>query len=604
MGFLAGKLELSHLVCTHIYKVQLSWAKEMDHAPNYRNHVRKRLTSTANSESPTQAKPMQFKISLLFLLMFSLHVQSATAQEEYTRADRLRGSVTAERAWWDLTRYDLSVSVDPKTKSLSGHNKISFTVLEPGKKMQIDLQKPLKITAVRHGEQELKFERDGNVYWISFKNELSKGTRESIVVSYEGKPIVAVRPPWTGGLQWETDKKGNDFIATSCQGIGASVWWPTKDHGYDEPDDGMTIEITVPENLVAVSNGRLKSTQHDEAAHTKTYLWEVTHPINSYGVNMNIGNYVNFSEKFEGEGGTLDIDYWVLDHQRKKAEKHFKEAPRTLRAFEHWFGKYPFYEDSYKLVVVPYLGMEHQSSVTYGNGFQNGYLGRDLSGTGVGMKFDFIIVHESGHEWFGNNISMADAADMWIHESFTNYSENLFVEYHFTKQEGHDYVIGCRKAIANDKPIIGDYNVNGRGSSGDMYYKGGNMLHTMRHIINNDEKWREILRGLNQHFWHKIVTTQDVETYMSEQSGIDFSKFFDQYLRSTKIPVLKYEIDGDSVSYQFDNVVEGFSVPLKVMVNDKETWLTPTAKPQTFKHDGRVKSFELDRNFYMDSKAE
>ena len=429
------------------------------------------------------------------------------------------------------------------------------------------------------------------------------GTVSAITVKYSGKPRVAKNPPWSGGVSWQKDKNGSHFIATSCQGIGASVWWPNKDHGYDEPDEGMSIQITVPEDLVAVSNGRLKKKLHDQENQTRTFLWEVTNPINNYGVNMNIGNYVSFSETFSGEGGDLDVDYWVLDHQRETAKKHFKEAPRTLRAFEHWFGQYPFYEDSYKLVVVPYLGMEHQSSVTYGNGFKNGYRGRDLSATGVGLKFDFIIVHESGHEWFGNNISMKDAADMWIHESFTNYSENLFVEYHFTEKEAQDYVLGCRKLVKNDRPIIGEYNVNGRGSSGDMYYKGGNMLHAIRHTINDDNKWRSILRGLNKKFWHQTVGTNEIESYISQESGIDFALFFDQYLRTTKIPVLNYQVDGNRLDYQYQNVVPGYDYPLRVQINGEVVSIKPTEELQTLLRDEAIETFEVDRNFFVNSRA-
>lgn len=552
---------------------------------------------------------MRFKTVSLFALAICQLVPLAIVGQEKqskqpSRADYLRGSVTPGRQWWDLKKYDLAIEVDPEKKTIGGTNRVWFATLAAGDKMQIDLQKPLRITEVKHGEQELKFKREGNVYWIEFEKELQPGISDSILISYQGKPIVAKNPPWSGGISWQKDELGNHFIATTCQGIGASVWWPTKDHGYDEPDDGMSIRITVPEDLVAVSNGRLKETLHDEAGETKTYHWVVTNPINNYGVNMNIGNYVNFSETFDGEGGELDVDYWVLDHQRETAETHFKEAPRTLAAFEHWFGKYPFYEDSYKLVVVPYLGMEHQSSVTYGNGFKNGYRGRDLSDTGVGLKFDFIIVHESGHEWFGNNISMKDGADMWIHESFTNYSENLFVEYHFSEKEAQDYVIGCRRLVNNDRPIIGPYNVNGRGSSGDMYYKGGNMLHSLRHSINDDVKWRSILRGLNEKFWHQTVTTDQIEKYISEQSGIDLALFFDQYLRTTKIPVLKYTVDGKQLTYQYDNVVDGYRYPLRVIVDNEEVWLTPTQTKKTLTRDSKIQAFEVDRNFYVTAMAQ
>lgn len=537
---------------------------------------------------------------LLNLLPSAVFSQTETADQ---RAVELRGTVTPERAWWDLQRYDLKIEVDPEARTIVGTNEMTFVPTSLGKRLQIDLQAPLKIEWVKAGERELKFAREGNAYFVEFESDLNVGTVSAITVKYSGKPRVAKNPPWSGGVSWQKDKNGSHFIATSCQGIGASVWWPNKDHGYDEPDEGMSIQITVPEDLVAVSNGRLKKKLHDQENQTRTFLWEVTNPINNYGVNMNIGNYVSFSETFSGEGGDLDVDYWVLDHQRETAKKHFKEAPRTLRAFEHWFGQYPFYEDSYKLVVVPYLGMEHQSSVTYGNGFKNGYRGRDLSATGVGLKFDFIIVHESGHEWFGNNISMKDAADMWIHESFTNYSENLFVEYHFTEKEAQDYVLGCRKLVKNDRPIIGEYNVNGRGSSGDMYYKGGNMLHAIRHTINDDNKWRSILRGLNKKFWHQTVGTNEIESYISQESGIDFALFFDQYLRTTKIPVLNYQVDGNRLDYQYQNVVPGYDYPLRVQINGEVVSIKPTEELQTLLRDEAIETFEVDRNFFVNSRA-
>ncbi len=541
----------------------------------------------------------------LLMLLLNLFPSSVFSQTETAdqRAVELRGTVTPERAWWDLQRYDLKIEVDPEARTIVGTNEITFVPTSLGKRLQIDLQTPLRIEWVKVGETELKFAREGNAYFVEFESDLNVGTVSAITVKYSGKPRVAKNPPWSGGVSWQKDKNGSHFIATSCQGIGASVWWPNKDHGYDEPDEGMSIQITVPEDLVAVSNGRLKKKLHDQENQTRTFLWEVTNPINNYGVNMNIGNYVSFSETFSGEGGDLDVDYWVLDHQRETAKKHFKEAPRTLRAFEHWFGQYPFYEDSYKLVVVPYLGMEHQSSVTYGNGFKNGYRGRDLSATGVGLKFDFIIVHESGHEWFGNNISMKDAADMWIHESFTNYSENLFVEYHFTEKEAQDYVLGCRKLVKNDRPIIGEYNVNGRGSSGDMYYKGGNMLHAIRHTINDDNKWRSILRGLNKKFWHQTVGTNEIESYISQESGIDFDLFFDQYLRTTKIPVLNYQVDGNRLDYQYQNVVPGYDYPLRVQINGEVVSIKPTEELQTLLRDEAIETFEVDRNFFVNSRA-
>jgi aminopeptidase N len=531
--------------------------------------------------------------------MCSPHLFAQT--ESITRQEMLRGSITAEREWWDVLHYHLAVEFFPETKRLKGWNTITFKTLKPGNRMQVDLQPPLAITKIIHGNSQLKFEREGNVYWVSFEKDMPKGIEDKIEVFYEGKPVESKNPPWVGGITWGRDDLGEHFIVTTCQGIGASIWWPNKDHGSDEPDRGMRISVTVPENLTAVSNGRLKKTDHNVADKTKTFHWEVINPINNYGVNVNIGNYVNFSEKYKGKGGVLDMDYWVLAHQKNSAIKQFKEAPRVMEAFEYWFGKYPFYEDSYKLVAVSYPGMEHQSSVTYGNWYRNGYRQRDVSNTGIGFKFDFIIVHESGHEWFGNNISMKDGADMWIHESFTNYSENLFVEYHFSKKEAEDYVIGSRHNIKNDSPIIGVYGANREGS-GDMYYKGGNMLHTIRHVINDDTKWLVILRGLNADFWHQTVSTEQIESYITKKAGIDFSKVFDQYLRTIKIPLLKYKTDGKTLSYSYERVVKGFAMPIRVTINGKEVAITPNESIQTFVFPEEIKTFEVNRNFYIDAE--
>ncbi len=542
------------------------------------------------------------RIAFSLLLAATVCAQDAAAPDP-ARQDTLRGSISPERAWWDLLHYDLAVQVFPAEKRLQGTNTITFKTRQAGERMQIDLQPPLAITRVVHGEQELTFEREGNVYWIAFKAQLAAGVEDQITISYGGKPRESQRPPWSGGLSWTKDDQGRDFIATTCQGIGASIWWPNKDHGCDEPDRGMDMHITVPAPLVAVSNGRLIDKAHDDAAQTNTFHWRVTNPINNYGVNMNIGHYVSMDDTFAGEGGKLDLQYWVLDDQVEQARKHFAEAPRTLAAFEHWFGKYPFYEDGYKLVVVPYLGMEHQSSVTYGNGFKNGYLGRDLSATGVGLKFDFIIVHESAHEWWGNNISMQDAADMWIHESFANYAEGLFVEFHFTQKEAQDYVIGTRKLIRNDRPIIGTYGRNKEGS-GDMYPKGGNLLHTMRHVLNDDARWRACLRGLGQQFWHQTVKTADFEAYMSKACGFDFGKVFDQYLRTTQIPLLHHEVDGNGVKVWLTDVVPGFQVPVLLHIDGKDQRVTVGEEPVRIALDQKPESIELDRNFYMRTAAQ
>jgi aminopeptidase N len=360
----------------------------------------------------------------------------------------------------------------------------------------------------------------------------------------------------------------------------------------------MLVSVTVPKNLMDVSNGRLRKVTENQDG-TKTFDWFVKNPINNYGINVNIGNYVHFDEVYAGEKGNLSMDYYVLPENLDKAKEQFKQASMMMKAFEHWFGPYPFYEDGYKLVEVPYLGMEHQSSVTYGNAYKNGYLGRDLSQTGWGLKWDFIIVHESGHEWFANNITYKDMADMWIHESFTNYSESLFTEFYFGKKAASEYIIGTRKGIRNDSPIIGTYNVNQSGS-GDMYPKGGNMLHTIRQILNNDDKWRQILRGLNKTFYHQTVTTKQIEDYLSENVGRDLSKVFDQYLRNTQIPVLEYSIDKNKIKYRWSNCINDFDMPIKVSVDGgKEEFIYPTT---TWKIMRGNADFKVDENFYVTSK--
>ncbi|MGB2684584.1 MAG: M1 family metallopeptidase, partial [Olleya sp.] len=410
----------------------------------------------------------------------------------------------------------------------------------------------------------------------------------------------AVRAPWDGGISWKKDKNGNHFIASSCQGLGASVWWPNKDHMYDEVDS-MDISVTIPKGLMNVSNGRLKNII-DNKDETITTNWHVANPINNYGVNINIGDYANFSEVFKGEKGDLDMNYYVLKDNLEKAKNHFKDAPKMMKAFEHWFGPYPFYEDSFKLVEVPYLGMEHQSSVTYGNKYMNGYLGSDLSGTGWGLKFDFIIIHEAGHEWFANNITNVDIADMWIHESFTAYSESLFLDYYYGKQASSEYVIGTRRGIQNNRPLIGHYNVNNEGS-GDMYYKGANMLHTIRQLVKDDEKWRQILRTLNSKFYHQTVTTQQIENCLAEESGLDLKGIFNQYLRTVNIPVFEYQVEGKKLHYKWTNIVDDFIMPIQIEVNGVNQWITPSKNNQTLKLKFKDAKIKVDSNFYVNVKA-
>ncbi|UCJ10241.1 M1 family metallopeptidase [Chitinophaga pendula] len=521
--------------------------------------------------------------------------------QHYTHADTLRGTYGRARAWWDVKAYNLHVSVNTKDSTLSGYNKISYKVLKADSLMQIDLQVPMEIDSIVQDKKSIPFERDGNAFFVTLKSPQIVGNEQQLTVFYHGKPKRAINAPWDGGVVWKRDDKGRPWIATACQGLGASVWWPNKDHQLDEAE-AMTISVTVPEKLINVSNGRLKKRTAGSDS-TNTFEWEVQSPINNYNVALNIGHYVEIKDRYSGEGGKLDLSYWVLDYNEEKAREHFKVVPNMLKCFEFWFGKYPFYKDGYKLVETPHLGMEHQSAVAYGNKYKMGYNGRDLSGSGWGLKWDFIVIHESGHEWFGNNITSKDIADMWIHESFTNYSETLFTECEYGPQAGSEYVQGIRQNIKNDIPVIGPYNVNIEGS-GDMYYKGANMIHMIRQIINNDEAFRQLLRGMNKTFWHQTVTTQQIEKYINEQTGMDFSKVFDQYLRHITIPKLEYKLEGQRVQFRWVTDVPGFNMPLKVTLGDRGyTFIYPTT---TWKSANITltdpASFKVDPNFYIQTQ--
>ncbi len=529
----------------------------------------------------------------VFLLLL---VTNTFLAQKFTRQDSLRGSITKERSWWDLKKYHLNIKVNPADSTIVGSNTIDYQVVEKHNVMQIDLQEPMQITKIVQDGTNLKYQREGNVYHVFLVANQNKGEIKQLIVFYGGKPKIAVNPPWDGGITWKKDENGKTFIASSCQGLGASVWWPNKDHMYDEVES-MLISVNVPKGLMDISNGRLINTKQLKD-NTTTYTWQVTNPINNYGVNINIGDYVAFSEKYKGEKGDLDCHYYVLRNNLAKAKKQFQDVPKMLKAFEHWFGPYPFYEDSYKLVEVPYLGMEHQSSVTYGNDYKNGYRGRDLSGTGWGLKFDFIIIHESGHEWFANNITYKDIADMWIHESFTNYSESLFVEYYYGKEAGAAYVRGTRKNIRNDKLIIGQYDVNNEGS-GDMYYKGGNMLHTIRQLINDDEKWKQILRGLNSTFYHQTVTTKQIEDYISQQAGVDLTTVFNQYLRDTRVPTLEYFFKEKQLSYRWINCVDNFNMPVQIDLNGESLRIQPTNEWKVITVSNANSKLTIDSNYYV-----
>ncbi|MBC9813401.1 M1 family metallopeptidase [Crocinitomicaceae bacterium CZZ-1] len=533
-------------------------------------------------------------LRILLLLLVPL-----TGFSQFTFEDTLKGSMTPERSWWDVQHYAIVLrDVNAVTKSIKGTVTIDFKVVEAGKHiLQIDLQHPLVIdsaTTNRNGtDEQLSFKRiTSNVYHLAFPVDIDPMTYGNVTIHYSGTPVEAKNAPWDGGVVWTTDKSGNPFIVTACQGIGASAWWPCKDHGADEPDAGALISVTTPSQLMNISNGQLIENRLKND--TRTTVWEVKNPINIYGINFNIGNYTSWDSIYIGEKGELNMQFYVLRENLAKSKLQFRDAFRMMKAFEYWFGPYPFYEDGYKLVEVPYLGMEHQSSVTYGNGYKNGYKGTDLSATGWGLKWDFIIVHESGHEWFANNITCEDNADMWIHESFTTYSEGLFTEFYYGKDAGANYLRGIRKNILNDRPIIGEYGVNHPGSY-DMYYKGANMLHTLRQVVNNDEQWRQLLRELNVDFYHQTVTTADVERYIGSFLKMDLSAFFDQYLRTTKVPQLETIRKGNKIRYRWSNCVEGFRMPVDVNTEKGRIRLYPTKVTQIIK----VKNILIDENYYV-----
>ena len=549
---------------------------------------------------------------LFTILLMSCQLVMA---QSFTHADTLRGSNGPGRDWWDVLHYDITVKPDFINKSISAMVEMKFKTNNDGNKtMQIDLQKPLLIDSIFFNDTKVDFKNNFNNTWSLYLKDIQSKTyidkaeggrgwtskEQTIIIFYNGKPLEAVRPPWDGGWIWKKDKNANPWMSVACQGLGASVWYPCKDIQSDEPDYGATLNIIVPDSLVGIGNGRLIEKKIMNDGNTK-YTWSVVNPINNYNIIPYIGKYVHFGETYKGEAGNLDMDYWVLDSNLDKAKEHFKDAPRMMKAFEYWFGPYPFYEDGYKLVDAPHLGMEHQSATAYGNEYKNGYLGTDRSGSGWGLKWDFIIVHESGHEWFANNITAKDMADNWVHEGFTSYSEVLFTEYYYGKEAATDYVTGVRKRIRNDIPIIGPYGVNKDGS-GDMYNKGSNLIHTIRQVINNDVLFRKILRGLNKTFYHQTVSSRQIEDYISKQSKINFSKVFDQYLRTTQVPTLEYKLNGYKLQYRYSNCIKGFNLPLKIKFKG-DKWIRPIQSWQTLSlYREGDNNFSVDPNFYINTK--
>jgi aminopeptidase N len=537
----------------------------------------------------------------VLLLVLSLSPRVAMwgqAPAAFTHADTLRGSNTPERAWWDAAFYDLHVRVMPADSSVQGYNAITYRVLQPARDMQIDLQAPLGVDSIVQRGKRLSFRRDGNAFLVTLVAPQRAGAEERLTVYYHGDWRTA--EGGGGPFYWAQDSLGAPWIATSDEDQGASAWWPLKDYPADEPDS-QRIAVTVPDPMIDVSNGRLRGTTHNHDG-TTTYEWFVTEPINSYDVAINANeHYVHFGDVHQGEGGGLTLDFWPLSYHLDTARVQFRQAHPMLECYERWFGPYPWYPDGYKLIETPYLGMEHQSGIAYGNKYLQGYLGRDLSQSGVGMQWDYIIVHESAHEWWGNSISSKDHADMWLHESFAMYAEVLFTECQQGREAAAQYVIGLRPRIKNDIPIVGRYGVADTPKSQDRYYKGANILHTIRQLVDDDARWTRTLRGLNQTFWHRTVWGREVEDYISRETGVDLRSVFAEYLRTTLVPTLEYRIDAATLSYRWSNVIPGFDMPLRVtfgdsaytLVHPTENWRAapvPLANPA---------GFRVDPNFYV-----
>jgi aminopeptidase N len=485
-----------------------------------------------------------------------------------TRADILRGAYGRYRANNDLLSYRLDVRVDPQKKTIAGKNSIRFRMLKDDTRIQIDLYADLNVDKVLLGQTPLKYEREIDAVFIDFPSTLKSGREYSIDFYYSGSPREQGR---FGGMAFRADPAGNPWINTACEGEGSSVWWPSKDQWRDEPQE-MWISVSIPDDLVDVSNGRFEGKTPRGDGYTR-WDWHVQYPINSYDVSLNIGKYVHFGELYKD----MTLDFYVLPGSLDGAKRQFSQARGMLQAFEHYFGEYPFKKDGYKLVHVPYSGMEHQSAVTYGNRFANGYLERDWTGVGISTKFDFIIIHESGHEWFGNAVSAADVSDMWIHEGWTTYLEGLYVEYTFGKDDAFKYLNAYKSKVKNDQPIITQRGIH-RTPSQDMYFKGALLLHTLRAVVDDDENWFKLLRDVYQHFKYQNILTEDLVRFVNEHLGQDLTPIFDQYLRRSALPTLELAFNPReaTLAYRWLTDERAFAMPVDVSGGGRSWRLHPT----------------------------
>jgi aminopeptidase N len=501
-----------------------------------------------------------------------------------------------EHSWQNLLSYIISVTPDYDNKKITGSNTIEFVALQPGKTLYLHLDGRMRITSIAWNKSTLEFKRDSEGYFVYFPQQIPKDKNESITVYFEGQPREAINAPSDNGWIWARDKKGRPWMSIGCQGSGASIWLPCKEVLYDEPDHGVTFNITVPDSLIAVANGRLQQKRRNKNK-TITYTWKVINRINNYNIIPYIGKYVTWSQNFKGENGKLDCHFYALDYNLEKAKRHWQQTDTMLRVFEHWMGAYPFYLDGYKLVEAPMQGMEHQSAISYGNGFQNGFNGKDLFGTGWGLKWDFILVHESGHEWFGNNITTNNHGDTWIHEGFTKYSETLYTDFVFGTQAGNEYAIGTWKRIKNDQPVVGT-------NTTDKYYKGSAMLHMIRQIT-GDSAFRNWLRSLNRDFHQQTINTGQVLQHLNEAMHQDYTALFNQYLKTIQVPVLEYAFQNNTLKYRWIECVQNFDMPVKVSIDEGASmFIYPTTQWKELSLQNSAQSLKADNNFYVRVKAQ
>ncbi len=538
-------------------------------------------------------------IFCFLLLPFTSKGQILTANRtDYTKADSLRGSLRPERTSYDVKKYKIKVRVNPDKRYISGVNKMQFRILKPTQRIQIDLFEEMKLDSVVFNQKKLQYKREFNAVFIELPTVLQPNNDlQDIQFHFSGFPKVAKNAPWDGGFVFKKDQNNKHFVGLAVQGIGASLWLPNKDHLSDEPEKlEMTIEC--PKNLVAVSNGRF-ITSYEVDQNFKAYQWKVENPINNYNITINIGDYVHFSDKFRD----LDLNYYVLRGHLQAAKKQFEQVKPMMACFYEKFGEYPFKEDGFKLIESPYLGMEHQSAVAYGNAYKSGYRGTDLSGTGIGLKWDFIIVHESGHEWFGNSITASDIADMWIHESFTSYSEAVFVECEYGKDAAETYLLGLRQNVQNDEPIIGDYGVNAEGS-GDMYYKGANMLHSLRSTVNNDSLWWKTIKKFHENFKHTTTNTTAVIKFFEDETKMNLAPIFRQYLKFAELPKLLIKRENKTVLVKWEAKAENFSLPVEVITNNKTLRTQVSTREFTKLQIGNSEDFKLNNySFYFKTEV-